>query len=299
MLLRLRLLLFLIAAGTARATPSSSSFFENGLAAQALNSYYRTLKTSDPCKNNEVACIGLDYFAHCAFHSWQTVACSSGLICSALPATGVKNATTIACTTERNALDLIAASGVAGGLTGHDDNVPDSSTLEASSLSPTSFVHKPHHSKTSSLSATQPLPTSSSTSSSTQSSTDTAQLQSAQAAQAANRAFQSLDAKAKCDPSKDAQSCVQQKPAWCRNGSWTLGASCSAYGTQCFAVPSSNASSYSIGCYTEADVQSLISAAGGTGGVYGQTSGDRRLKHYSWPWLTFYVVPAAIVMTFA
>ncbi|KIM85672.1 hypothetical protein PILCRDRAFT_816873 [Piloderma croceum F 1598] len=93
----------------------SSTLLQNGQAAQQLNAEFFNLKVTDSCNTGDTACIsGLT--AQCTNGAWQTQKCPGGTReCFALPSVK-NNGTFIACTSEANALSLIGATGVQGGL---------------------------------------------------------------------------------------------------------------------------------------------------------------------------------------
>lgn len=94
-------------ASAASATPSSRSFHDNGLQAQALNAQFQTLSILDDCScmcivtvplltklmsmsAPSTACIQ-NGFAQCVGTSWQVTQCPSTLICVAIPGAAADN----------------------------------------------------------------------------------------------------------------------------------------------------------------------------------------------------------------
>ncbi|KAG6857453.1 hypothetical protein H0H87_003520 [Tephrocybe sp. NHM501043] len=108
------------AAAAATATSSSSATgdfkLQNGKDAQALNAKFETLSANSACTTGDLACIN-GAFAQCANGKFVVTSCSASLTCAALPLVNSAG-TSIACTTEADALTRIAATGATGGLTG-------------------------------------------------------------------------------------------------------------------------------------------------------------------------------------
>ncbi|OBZ65244.1 hypothetical protein A0H81_14733 [Grifola frondosa] len=105
------------AASTTTAAASSSSFqLQNGKDAQALNAKFATLTASSTCNEGDQACIS-GGFAQCVSGNFVVMGCAAGTTCAALPLVN-KAGTSLACTTQSDALARIAATGATGGLTG-------------------------------------------------------------------------------------------------------------------------------------------------------------------------------------
>lgn len=99
------------------ATPAAGDFkVQNGKDAQALNKQFATLTADSPCTAGQNACVG-GGFAQCVGSKFVVTPCGATLTCSALPLVN-KAGTSIACTTQADAIARIQASGATGGLTG-------------------------------------------------------------------------------------------------------------------------------------------------------------------------------------
>ncbi|EMD38729.1 hypothetical protein CERSUDRAFT_112455 [Gelatoporia subvermispora B] len=103
-------------ASSSSSTSSGSFQLQNGQDAQAQNAKFATLSTTSSCNEGDMACIN-NGFAQCVSGQFVVEGCSSGTICAALPLVN-KPGTSIACTTQSDALSRIAATGAQGGLTG-------------------------------------------------------------------------------------------------------------------------------------------------------------------------------------
>jgi hypothetical protein len=90
----------------------NATLLNNGLQAQTLNSEFENLQVNDPCNTGETACINND-FAACIGGMWQTQACPSNKTCIALPQVRT-NGTFVACTSDRNAAAIFAATRAPG-----------------------------------------------------------------------------------------------------------------------------------------------------------------------------------------
>ncbi|OCH91408.1 hypothetical protein OBBRIDRAFT_775268 [Obba rivulosa] len=102
---------------SAASSGNSSSFqLQNGQAAQALNAKFAALTATSSCNEGDMACIN-GGFAQCVSGQFVITACGAGTTCAALPLVN-KAGTSIACTTQSDALARIAATGAQGGLTG-------------------------------------------------------------------------------------------------------------------------------------------------------------------------------------
>jgi len=94
---------------------NNATLLANGQQAQILNSEFESLQVNDPCNTGEVACINND-FAVCIDNAWQTRQCPLTKTCFALPQIRT-NGSFIACTSQKNAASIIAATGAQGGIT--------------------------------------------------------------------------------------------------------------------------------------------------------------------------------------
>ncbi|KAI0742095.1 hypothetical protein C8Q80DRAFT_1197948 [Daedaleopsis nitida] len=104
---------------TAAASGSSANFqLQNALDAQKLNAKFKSLTADSSCSDGDQACID-GGFAMCVGGKFANVGCSAPTQCFALPLVN-KAGTSLACTTESDALARIAAPGATGGLTGSD-----------------------------------------------------------------------------------------------------------------------------------------------------------------------------------
>ncbi|KAF9480966.1 hypothetical protein BDN70DRAFT_992325 [Pholiota conissans] len=105
---------------------ANSDLAADGQSAQSLNAQFRTLTTSSPCGNLTQACVD-NSIATCKNDKWDASnACLQTQSCFAVP--DFKNGgATLTCTSQKNALSLIAASGATGGITGTDSNASNSS----------------------------------------------------------------------------------------------------------------------------------------------------------------------------
>ncbi|KAJ3479164.1 hypothetical protein NLI96_g9255 [Meripilus lineatus] len=98
--------------------PASGDFrLKNGQDAQTLNAKFAALTPDTTCNDGDQACVD-GGFAQCISGKFVVQACSGGLTCVALPLVN-KAGTSIACTTQADALARIAATGAQGGLTGN------------------------------------------------------------------------------------------------------------------------------------------------------------------------------------
>jgi len=93
----------------------NTTLLANGQQAQILNSEFENLQVNDPCYTGETACIN-NAFAVCIDNAWQTQSCPSTKTCFALPQIRTSG-TFVACTSQRNAASIIAATGAQGGIT--------------------------------------------------------------------------------------------------------------------------------------------------------------------------------------
>jgi len=92
----------------------NATLLENGRQAQNLNSEFENLLVNDSCNTGETACIN-NSFAACIDGMWQAHACPSSKTCFALPQVRT-NGTFVACTSQRNAASIFAATGAPGGI---------------------------------------------------------------------------------------------------------------------------------------------------------------------------------------
>jgi len=106
------------AASTAAPAASSASDFklQNGKDAQSLNAQFSTLSTSSSCNDGDEACVD-GGFAQCVGGKFAITQCAGGTTCAALPLVN-KAGTSIACTTQADAVARIAATGATGGING-------------------------------------------------------------------------------------------------------------------------------------------------------------------------------------
>lgn len=102
--------------------PSSATPFakQNALDAQKLNARFKTIKATDSCTGNEMACID-GGFAQCVGGQWQVQKCSGNLRCYALPLVN-KAGTSLACDTQEDSKSRFEAAGVSGGIDGSDSS---------------------------------------------------------------------------------------------------------------------------------------------------------------------------------
>ncbi|KAI0681839.1 hypothetical protein C8Q76DRAFT_637387 [Earliella scabrosa] len=100
------------------AAPSSDFKLQNALDAQKLNAQFKTLSKDSSCADDDQACIE-GGFAMCVGGKFVNMGCAATTQCFALPLVN-KPGTSLACTTESDALARIAAPGATGGLTGSD-----------------------------------------------------------------------------------------------------------------------------------------------------------------------------------
>ncbi|KAF9457158.1 hypothetical protein BDZ94DRAFT_1203254 [Collybia nuda] len=131
---------FFLAAVTAtlvRSAPTpaldNATLLKNGQAAQKLNTLFQAIKETDPCTNEDKACIS-GGVAVCVQGKWKTSGgqCSATQKCFALPS--VREAgTLVTCTSEKSALSAIEASGASGGLFGTATRNSSSTTDDSSS----------------------------------------------------------------------------------------------------------------------------------------------------------------------
>ncbi|KAI0915233.1 hypothetical protein AcV5_005400 [Taiwanofungus camphoratus] len=107
---------------TSASAPTSSSsssggfLLQNGQDAQKLNGQFASLTNSSSCNEGDNACVG-GGFAQCVGGQYVVEGCASGLSCFALPLVN-KQGTSLACTTQSDALSRIQATGAQGGIAG-------------------------------------------------------------------------------------------------------------------------------------------------------------------------------------
>lgn len=99
------------AAPVPRANLDSVTLLNNGHTAQSLNAQYQNLTTNAACNTGDVACIG-GALANCVESKWETQACPASLSCFAVPSLTEPGAN-VQCTSERNLLSTIQATGAA------------------------------------------------------------------------------------------------------------------------------------------------------------------------------------------
>jgi len=95
---------------------SSDFHIQNGLDAQKLNASFKSLTADSSCNEGDQACVQ-GGFAQCVSGKFVITQCSGGLTCEALPLVA-KPGTSLACTTEADALSRIQATGATGGIDG-------------------------------------------------------------------------------------------------------------------------------------------------------------------------------------
>ncbi|KAH8100290.1 hypothetical protein BXZ70DRAFT_180759 [Cristinia sonorae] len=93
-----------------RRKPSLSDLSFNGRQAVVLNDRFKSFNTSTPCTNGETACIG-GSFGLCVHGRFSVARCPTTTSCFALPLTD-SIGTSVACTTERDMIARIEATGV-------------------------------------------------------------------------------------------------------------------------------------------------------------------------------------------
>jgi hypothetical protein len=115
------------------------TLLQNGQDAQALNSEFQNLTTSDLCISGQRACIS-KALALCVFSNWITETCPPSQQCFALPSVHY-NGTFVACTSQAEALSIISATGATGGIYSNSTNTntnvsfPDPETLSTTTSS--------------------------------------------------------------------------------------------------------------------------------------------------------------------
>jgi len=213
---------------------------QNGHDAQKLNAKFAKLNPGSQCTAGEQACIN-GGFAQCVGGNFAITQCAAGTICAALPLVN-KPGTSLACTTKKDALARIAATGATGGLTGNGS--PATPQKDDKALAP-----KP-------APAPDPAPAAGG---------GNFHLKNGQDAQKLNAKFAGLSASTPC---KDGdQACIEGGFAQCTGGKFvTLG--CGA-GTQCFGLPLVNKPGTSLACTTNQDALDRIAATGAKGGLTG------------------------------
>ncbi|EGO02751.1 hypothetical protein SERLA73DRAFT_70232 [Serpula lacrymans var. lacrymans S7.3] len=130
--------MFVNAIPTRRAS-SSGFLLQNGVDAINQNNQFKSLTTSSSCTAGENACVNNE-FAQCVSGKFVLTACSSSLICAALPLVNSAG-TSIACTTQSDVDSRIAATGAtsgSSGTTGSTTSVSTSTATSVSAASPTS-----------------------------------------------------------------------------------------------------------------------------------------------------------------
>ncbi|RXW17307.1 hypothetical protein EST38_g8549 [Candolleomyces aberdarensis] len=104
---------------SAGASSSATNFAkQNALDAQKLNAKFKTIKATDSCTNNEMACID-GGFAQCVGGQWQVQKCAGSLRCYALPLVN-KAGTSLACDSQEGSKARFEVAGVSGGTDGAD-----------------------------------------------------------------------------------------------------------------------------------------------------------------------------------
>ncbi|KAG6902052.1 hypothetical protein C0995_005109 [Termitomyces sp. Mi166 len=125
--------------GAPTKAPDAAMLLENGGAAQKLNTAYQTLKATDPCIDGDKACI-TGGIVSCQNGTWVEGqgACSKSQACFALPS-NQKAGTLVTCTTEKNALSAIEATGATGGIFGNSTATDD--TTSSANITAASTAH--------------------------------------------------------------------------------------------------------------------------------------------------------------
>ncbi|KIM42152.1 hypothetical protein M413DRAFT_444619 [Hebeloma cylindrosporum] len=118
----------------------AATLLKNGQEAQNLNAQFKTIKLSDACGGTGLtaACVG-NAISNCVNNAWNSTngACSKSQQCFAIPNVQ-SNGTTLTCTSEKNALSVINASGAKGGIAGADASGSTNGTDSSSSSDPSS-----------------------------------------------------------------------------------------------------------------------------------------------------------------
>ncbi|XP_006463728.1 hypothetical protein AGABI2DRAFT_194475 [Agaricus bisporus var. bisporus H97] len=111
---------FMIATMAAPTLLEANTLLQNGEEAQALNRYFKSLKTADHCNDGQVACLGSQILAKCQGAAWTITLsqCSGSQNCYALPSVS-SSGTRLTCSSEKSAEGLFAATGAVGGIFGH------------------------------------------------------------------------------------------------------------------------------------------------------------------------------------
>ncbi|KAF8992961.1 hypothetical protein BDZ89DRAFT_1030534 [Hymenopellis radicata] len=95
----------------------SAALEANGLAAQTQNAAFQNLTVNDTCTTGEIACIA-GALAQCGNNAWSTTDCPDASQCFSIPSIR-SNGTLLQCTSEKDALSIIDATGVSGGIFGN------------------------------------------------------------------------------------------------------------------------------------------------------------------------------------
>ncbi|KAK0215728.1 hypothetical protein IW262DRAFT_1465444 [Armillaria fumosa] len=127
--------LFFSARGAPTASLDASALLANGQAAQSQNVAFQSLSVNDTCSTGEVACISSDV-AQCAGNQWATSPCSGSAQCFALPSVR-GNGTFLQCTSEKDAISVIDATGATGGIFGNGTNTSTSTSNSTTSANST------------------------------------------------------------------------------------------------------------------------------------------------------------------
>ncbi|KAK0496409.1 hypothetical protein EDD18DRAFT_1331894 [Armillaria luteobubalina] len=123
-------LFFSSARGAPTASLDASALLANGQAAQSQNVAFQSLSVNDTCSTGEVACISNEV-AQCADNQWATSPCSGSAQCFALPSVR-GNGTFLQCTSEKDAVSVIDASGATGGIFGNGTDTSASASTSTS-----------------------------------------------------------------------------------------------------------------------------------------------------------------------
>ncbi|KAJ7698696.1 hypothetical protein B0H17DRAFT_1328571 [Mycena rosella] len=124
------------AAPVPRAALDAPTLLKNGQTAQNLNAQFQNISASDSCQTDSIGCIAGD-LANCVDSKWQTQGCPNSLSCFVVPLLS-RPGINVTCTSEKNALSTIQATGASGeiavaGADQHTSNTTDPDTEAADS----------------------------------------------------------------------------------------------------------------------------------------------------------------------
>ncbi|KAF8067732.1 hypothetical protein FPV67DRAFT_1153321 [Lyophyllum atratum] len=110
----------------------AATLLKNGQNAQKLNVAFQTMKETDPCTDEDKACMS-EGVAVCRNGKWDAAqgGCSKTQACFALPSVR-ETGTLVTCTSEKNALSAIQATGATGGIFGNSTAAPANEEEKAS-----------------------------------------------------------------------------------------------------------------------------------------------------------------------